>query len=400
MVFRRKTIMASLLIAVIYLSFISLGLPDSLLGSAWPTMQTSMGVPSSFAGYVSMTICLMTIISSLVGPTLIRKTETKWLVIVSVALSVIGLLGFSFSTAYWMLFLFAVPYGIGAGSIDASLNQYVAAHYSSRVMNFLHCFYGLGAVISPNIMALALRYAKWNQGYRWTAYLQIAILGVCLLTLPAWKVNKKKDDELKETTATIKEAVKVPGVILTLIAFFSYCAGETTCFLWTSSYFAGTREGMSDGLIAAFGSLIFGGLMLGRLIAGFISDKFGDRKMIRIGIIIEFIGIILVIIPVKTYVSAAVGFLVIGTGMGPIYPAIQHMAPTNFGSKYSVPVIGLQMASAYIGATFMPTVFGLIQQNTGIWIMPVYIAVFAVSNIVLLEIAYTRIRKYKTKKEE
>lgn len=294
-----------------------------------------------------------------------------------------------------MLFLFAIPYGLGAGSIDASLNQYVANHYSSRVMNFLHCFYGLGAIISPNIMALALKYAKWNQGYRWTAYLQIAILAVVVLTLPAWKVNKKKDDELKEKTATIKQALKVPGVILTLIAFFSYCAGEATCFLWTSSYFAGTKEGMGDELIAAFGSLIFGGLMLGRLIAGFISDKHGDRKMIRIGIIVEFIGIILVILPVKTYIVAAIGFLIVGTGMGPIYPAIQHMAPTNFGEEYSAPVIGLQMASAYIGATLMPTVFGLVQQNIGIWIMPAYLALFAALNIALLEIAYKRLSFHK-----
>ena len=385
--------MASLLIAIIYLSFISLGLPDSLLGSAWPTMQVSMGVPSSFAGYVSMTICLMTIISSLASPTLIRKMETKWIVIISMALTVVGLFGFSFSSAYRMLFIFAVPYGLGAGSIDAALNHYVANHYSSRVMNFLHCFYGLGAIISPNIMALALKYAKWNEGYRWTAYLQMAILAVCLLTLPAWKANKKTDDELKEKTSTVKEALKVPGVVLTLIAFFAYCSGEATCFLWTSSYFAGTKEGMSDGLIAAFGSLIFGGLMLGRLIAGFISDKLGDRKMIRIGIAIESVGIMLVIIPVKTYIVAAVGFLVIGTGMGPIYPAIQHMAPHNFGAKYSAPVISLQMASAYIGSTFMPMVFGLVQQGVGIWIMPLYIAFFAATNIVVLEIAYTRIPK-------
>lgn len=385
--------MASLLIAIIYLSFISLGLPDSLLGSAWPTMQVSMSVPSSFAGYVSMTICLMTIISSLASPTLIRKIETKWIVIISMALTVVGLIGFSFSSAYRMLFIFAVPYGLGAGSIDASLNHYVANHYSSRVMNFLHCFYGLGAIISPNIMALALKYAKWNEGYRWTAYLQIAILAVCLLTLPVWKINKKTDDELKEKTSTVKEALKVPGVILTLVAFFAYCSGEATCFLWTSSYFAGTKDGMSDGLIAAFGSLIFGGLMLGRLIAGFISDKLGDRKMIRIGIAIESVGIMLVIIPVKTYIVAAVGFLVIGTGMGPIYPAIQHMALHNFGAKYSAPVISLQMASAYIGSTFMPMVFGLVQQGVGIWIMPLYIAFFAATNIVMLEIAYTRIPK-------
>ena len=254
--------MASLLIAVIYLAFVSLGLPDSLLGSAWPTMQSALQVPSSYAGYVSMTISCMTIISALLSPKLIKMIHTKWIVVVSICLTVVGLLGFSFAGQYWMLFLFAVPYGLGAGSVDAALNHYVANNYPSSVMNFLHCFYGLGAIISPNLMALALKYAHWNEGYRWTAYVQIGILAVCILSLP-------------------------------LTAFFSYCAGETTSFLWTSSYFAGTKQGMSDGLIASFGSLVFGGL----------------------------------------------------------------------------------------------------QQTFGIWIMPLYLAVFAFLNLILLEIAYRRIDK-------
>lgn len=384
--------MGSLLLAVIYLAFVSLGLPDSLLGSAWPTMQAEMGVPSSYAGYVSMTIAFMTIISSLVSPWLIRRFETKWIVNVSIALTAIGLVGFSYSDQYWMLFLFALPYGLGAGSIDSALNHYVANYYSSRVMNFLHCFYGLGAVISPNIMALALKYAHWNEGYRWTAFIQIGILVVCILSLPLWKANVQADDNA-EGSAGIGDALKVPGVVLTLIAFFSYCAGEATCFLWTSSYFAGTKEGISREMIASFGSLIFGGLMLGRLIAGFVSNKFGDKKMIRIGIAVEAIGILLVLIPSSGYYIAVIGFLLIGTGMGPIYPAIQHMAPNNFGRRYSASVIGLQMASAYIGSTFMPTVFGLIQQNAGIGIMPVYLMAFAILNFVFLELAYRVIAK-------
>lgn len=288
--------MGSLLLAVIYLAFISLGLPDSLLGSAWPVMQTAMGVPSSYAGYVSMAIAFMTIISSLISPKLIQKFATKWIVVVSIALTVLGLIGFSYSSQYWMLFLFALPYGLGAGSVDASLNHYVANHYSSRVMNFLHCFYGFGAVISPNIMALALKYAHWNEGYRWTAFIQIGILAVCIFSLPLWKTNDQSEEDTGET-AGILGALKVPGVVLTLIAFFSYCAGEATCFLWTSSYFAGTKEGLSQELIASFGSLIFGGLMLGRLIAGFISNRIGDRKLIRAGLIVEALGILLVLIP-------------------------------------------------------------------------------------------------------
>lgn len=381
---------ATLLIAVIYLIFISLGLPDSLLGSGWPTMQVYFGVPSSYAGYVSMTISFMTIISALVSPKLINRVHTKWIVICSILLTIFGLLGFSFSASYPMLFIFAVPYGLGAGAIDSAINHYVANNYSSSVMNFLHCFYGVGAVISPNIMAAALKNARWNEGYRWTAYLQIAILLVCIISLPLWKKNEAGQDKKEEHSAGIEETLKVPGVVFTLIAFFAYCSGEATSFLWTSSYFAGTKAGMADGLVAAFGSLVFGGLMLGRLIAGFVSNRLGDRTLIRIGVAVELLGIILVLLPVDGYIAAAVGFVIIGTGMGPVYPAIQHMAPQHFGKKYSATVIGLQMASAYVGSTFMPMLFGRLQQSIGIGIMPVYLLIFAVLNIAFLEISYRK----------
>ena len=386
--------MGSLLLAVIYLIFISLGLPDSLLGSGWPTMQIAFGVPSSWAGYVSMTISFMTIISALLSPRMIRRFHTKWIVIVSIFLTVLGLLGFSVSAHYWMLFLFAVPYGLGAGAIDASVNHYVANHYSSSVMNFLHCFYGVGAVISPTIMALALRLAKWNEGYRWTAFIQAGILLVVILSLPLWKKIDAADDGETRESAGIQETLRVPGVALTLVAFFSYCAGEATCFLWTPSYFAGTRAGLSEETVAAFGSLIFGGLMLGRLISGFVSNKLGDRLLIRIGITVELLGILLVFLPAKSYVVTAVGFVVVGTGMGPVYPAIQYMAPSNFGARHSAAVISLQMASAYIGSTFMPMVFGHLQQAFGIGIMPAYLLLFAVMNIGMLELAYRKLSPY------
>ena len=383
--------MGSLLLAVIYLIFISLGLPDSLLGSGWPKMQMVFGVPSSWAGYVSMTISFMTIISALLSPRMIRRFHTKWIVVVSIFLTVLGLLGFSICSQYWMLFLFAIPYGLGAGSIDASVNHYVANHYSSSVMNFLHCFYGVGAVISPAIMALALKLARWNEGYRGTSFIQAGILIVVILSLPLWKRNEAKDEEDMRDSAGIRETLKVPGVLLTLIAFFSYCAGEATCFLWTPSYFAGTKPGLSDETIAAFGSLIFGGLMLGRLISGLISNRLGDRLLIRAGIAVELLGILMVSIPAENYLPAAIGFVVIGTGMGPVYPAIQHIAPANFGVRYSAAVIGLQMASAYIGSTFMPMVFGHLQQAVGIGIMPLYLLVFALMNIGLLELAYKKL---------
>lgn len=380
--------MYSLLIAVIYLIFISLGLPDSLLGSGWPAMHAAFSVPSSYAGYVSMAISFMTIISALLSPMMIKRFHTKWIVIVSIFLTVMGLIGFSISTSYAMLFVFAVPYGMGAGAIDASVNHYVANNYSGSVMNFLHCFYGVGAVISPNIMAVALSKASWNEGYRWTAYIQIFILLICIISLPLWKKNESDSNKQEEEVAGIREALKRPGVVLTLIAFFAYCSGEATCFLWTSSYFAGVKEGLTDHLIASFGSLIFGGLMLGRLISGFVSNRLGDRMLIRIGIFFEVVGILLVMIPVASFIPAAIGFVIIGTGMGPVYPAIQHMAPTNFGERYSAAVIGLQMASAYMGSTFMPMIFGNIQEKIGIGIMPFYLLIFAVLNIWMLERTY------------
>lgn len=385
--------MGSLLVAVIYLIFVSLGLPDSLLGSGWPVMQVDFGVPSSYAGYVSMSIAFMTIISALMSPRLIRRFHTKWIVIVSIGLTVLGLQGFSYCTQYWMLFIFALPYGLGAGSIDAAVNHYVANNFKSSVMNFLHCFYGVGAVISPAIMSLALRTARWNEGYRWTSYIQIGILAVCIISLPLWKKSSSAADEESQERSGIREALKVPGVVLTLTAFFSYCAGEATCFLWTPSYFAGTSPGLGKETIASFGSLIFGGLMLGRLLSGFVSNRLGDRKLIRMGVAVELLGILMVLLPLEGSLVAAVGFVVIGTGMGPVYPAIQHMAPVNFGKRHSAAVIGLQMASAYIGSTFMPMVFGHLQQALGISIMPFYLLFFAVLNIGMLEMSYRRIRR-------
>lgn len=385
--------MASLLLAVIYLIFVSLGLPDSLLGSGWPVMHKAFDVPVSYAGFVYMSIAGMTIISALTSPRLIKRFHTKWIVICSIALTVAGLLGFSFCDRYWLLFLFAVPYGLGAGAIDASVNHYVANNYSGAVMNFLHCFYGVGAVISPNIMALALRLARWNQGYQWTAFLQLAILLAVVLSFPLWKNSSPAEEEEKKQSAGIRQTIRRPGVALTLIAFFSYCSGEATCFLWSASFFAGTRPQMPSELVASFGSLIFGGLMLGRIISGFVSNKAGDRLLIRLGIALELLGIVLVALPVQSYIAAAIGFVVVGTGMGPVYPAIQHMAPVNFGKKYSASAIGLQMASAYTGTTFMPMVFGQIQERAGIAVMPAYLLLFALMNFIFLELTYKAVAK-------
>lgn len=385
--------MASLLIAVIYLVFIGLGLPDSLLGSGWPVMQKIFDVPSSYAGFISMAISFMTIISSLIIPSLIRRFHTKWILIGGILFSACGLFGFSLCESYWKMFIFTIPYGLGVGAIDSSANSFVAKNCSGSVMSFLHCFYGVGALISPNIMALALKNARWNQGYRWTSFLQLAIMAVCLFTLPLWKNSNEAEDDQQDSGISGSQALRLPGVLFTLIGFFAYCSSESTCFLWTPSYFAFTKDGLTDELVASFGSLIFGGLMVGRIITGLFTNRMGDRKVIRIGLITEIIGIILIMIPSPGWKLAAVGFALAGLGMGPVYPSIQHMAPANFGRENSVAVIGLQMTAAYSGNTLMPMLFGQIQQWIGISIMPYYMMTFALINFVFLELAYRWIEK-------
>ena len=436
--------MSKYLILIIYLIFISLGLPDSLLGSGWPVMQKYFDVDSSYAGYVSMTISAMTIISALFSAQITSRLKEKWVVIISIGLTCIGLILFSISKNYWNLFLFSIPYGLGAGSIDASINNFVAVHYSSRVMNFLHCFYGVGSMISPNIMALALKYKNWKEGYRWTAYIQIGILVICFISLPLWKnennkedenkkeernneiitinvnnkvdndkkneefeskeelekkstevndlnkndKNGKKDEEENVKVISILEAIKIKGVIFSCIAFFAYCSGEGTCFLWTSSFFNETKDGLSKESVASLSTTIYGGLMLGRVLSGLFSEKLGDKKLIRIGLIIEFIGTICVGIPIKTYILAIIGYCLTSIGMGPIYPSIQHLAPIYFGKEASATIIGLQMASAYVGTTFMPFIFGLIQEKTSMWAHPIYVGVFAILNSIFIEIEF------------
>lgn len=385
--------MASLLIAVIYLIFISLGLPDSLLGSGWPQMQLDFNVPSSYAGYVSMTIAFMTILSALISPKLINKFHTKYIVITSIFLTVIGLIGFSFSPNYWCLFLFCIPYGLGAGAIDSSINHYVASNCSQSVMSFLHCFYGVGAVISPTIMSAAIQYARWPEGYRWTSYIQIAILVICVVSLPLWK-KTNQEEELQTETPKAKEVLKTKGVVLTLIAFFAYCSQEATCFLWVPSYFKETFQTLDAKTVASFGCLIFLGLTIGRILSGILSKKLSDKNLIRLGVTIELIGILILVLS-KNYTLSAISFVIIGTGMGPVYPSIQHMAPINFPKKYSASIIGFQMASAYVGSTFMPMVFGNLQEVLSMKMLPYYLLIFTFINICLLEIAYIKINKSK-----
>lgn len=378
--------MYSFLLALIYIAFISLGLPDSLLGSGWPVMHTELGVPVSFMGIISMVISGGTIISSLLSDRLTRKLETKTVTVISVLLTVVALFGFSLSNRFWMLIVFAVPYGLGAGAIDAALNNYVALHYKAKHMSWLHCFWGVGTIVSPFIMGYALTNHTWNSGYRIVGLIQLAISVLLIVTLPVWKVNKTTDEKVGKSVGLIG-ALKIKGVPFLLIGFFSYCAAEATTMQWASTYFAEVKKIPAE-RAAALASLFYIGITAGRFISGFITDKLGDRKMILIGTAVLICGIIALLIPTDSYIAAFIAFLVIGFGCAPIYPCIIHSTPNNFGAENSGAIIGIQMASAYVGSTFIPPLFGLLGNSAGFEIMPIYILAFFILMITMTELTF------------
>ncbi len=378
--------MYSLLLVLIYIAFISLGLPDSLLGSGWTVMHAEMNVPISYMGIISMIISGGTIVSSLLSDKLTRKLSTKIVTVGSVFLTVIALFGFSFSTKFWMLIAFAIPYGLGAGAIDAALNNYVALHYSSKSMSWLHCFWGVGTIVSPFVMSYALTYSVWNTGYRIVGFLQLGIALLLLLTLPVWKVNKDTSVSSGKSIGLIK-ALKIKGVPFLLVGFFAYCAAEATTMNWASTYFS-TVKNMPAEQAARLASLFYIGITVGRFLCGFITDKLGDKKMIELGTGVLLCGVVLLFIPTEYIIVSQIGFIIIGLGCAPVYPCIIHSTPSNFGEENSGAIIGIQMASAYVGSTFIPPLFGLLGGILGYKIMPIYILAFFVLMIVMVEMTF------------
>ncbi len=371
-----------LLLSVIYLAFISLGLPDSMLGAAWPTIYAEMNIPISYMGLVSMIISGGTIFSSLLTDRVVAKFGTRTVTAVSILLTALALFGFSASTEFYMLCLWAIPYGFGAGAVDASLNNYVALHYSSKHMSWLHCFWGVGTIISPYIMGYALTHSTWQDGYRAVSFIQVAIAAAVLLSFPLWRINGQKSAEEAEVKPIgLISAVKIKGVLPLLIGFFAYCAAEATAMLWTSSYFEGVFNASKDEA-ALLGSLFFIGMTAGRFLSGFITDRLGDSRMIRLGAAIAGVGIILTAIPIKEVAIA--GFVIFGLGCAPIYPCIIHSTPIRFGSERSQSIIGIQMASAYLGSTLMPPVFGLLGGGLSLHIMPLYLSLFMLLMLVMI----------------
>ena len=380
--------MFQLLLVIIYLSFISLGLPDSLLGSAWPTMYPQLGVPVSYAGIISMIIALGTIVSSLQSDRLTRRLGTGKVTAISVAMTAVALWGFSVSSAFWQLCLWAVPYGLGAGSVDASLNNYVALHYKSKHMSWLHCMWGVGAASGPYIMGYVMTGGgTWNLGYRTISVIQMVLTAVLIFSLPLWKKRPKVVDasgnKTEAASLSLMEILRIPGVKEVLVCFFCYCAVEQTAGLWASSYLT-LHRGVSPESAAAFASMFFIGITVGRAISGFITMCLDDTQMIRLGLGLIGCGVVILFLPLGTVASLA-GFVIIGLGCAPIYPCIIHSTPAHFGADKSQAIIGVQMACAYVGSCLMPPLFGLLAQYISVSLLPVYLLVLLVLMAVMHE---------------
>ena len=369
--------MVHLLLAIIYIAFISLGLPDSLLGAAWPVMHEDLGAPLSYAGIISMIIAFGTVVSSLQSDRLTLWLGTGKVTAISVAMTATALLGFSASSEFWMLCLWAIPYGLGAGGVDAALNNYVALHYRSWHMSWLHCMWGVGAATGPYIMGMALEMGTgWPAGYHIIAVMQVVLTIILFASLPLWKERKDEvqaDSGHKRKPHSLREIFWIPGAREILVAFFCYSAVEQTCGLWASS-FLNLSKGISAEQAASFGAMFFIGITVGRAINGFLAMRMHDESMIRMGQILILLGIVTVMLPAGDAV-ALVGLILIGLGCAPIYPCIIHSTPTHFGKEKSQAIIGVQMAAAYIGTMLMPPLFGILANHLSISLLPLYLLV-------------------------
>lgn len=376
-----------MLLAIIYIAFISLGLPDSLLGAAWPVMYEELGVPISYAGIVTMIIAAGTIVSSLLSDWLMRKVGAGVITAVSVFMTAAALFGFSASHSFLLLCLWAVPYGLGAGAVDAALNNYVALHFSSRHMNWLHCFWSVGAAASPYIMSYCLTGGfGWNNGYRSVAVVQTILTAALFLSLPLWKRRRLEgaEGESAAKALSLPRAVKIKGVPFVLIMFFGYCALEQAAGLWASSYLVQFR-GVDTDTAAWSASLFYLGIAAGRFLCGFVAERLGDRRLIRIGILTMIGGVLLIALPVPYDAFTLAGLLIVGLGCAPVYPSVIHSTPENFGKENSQAIIGIQMASAYVGTTFMPPLFGLIAAHIHIGLYPAFLLALAVLMLCMSE---------------
>ncbi|MFZ2635634.1 MAG: MFS transporter [Rectinemataceae bacterium] len=380
--------MALLLLIIIYLAFISLGLPDSLLGAAWPVIRGEFGVPLGSAGYLFMTTCIGTIAASLSSGWLLRRFGTGKVTLVSVLLTALSLAGYSLAPSYAWFWLMSVPLGLGAGAVDSGLNAYVATHYKSRHMSWLHCFWGVGAMTGPLIMAGQLgRGISWRYGYSTVALIQAGLAVILFFALPLWSRAAKSDDASGVSPPATTEAVsptgpsgkpahplKIGGMKTAMVAFFLYCGTEATMGLWGGSYLVNTR-GFDPAMAAKWVSLFYGGITAGRLATGFLTMKLSNTVLIRSGQSVILVGALLILLPLPQAFALS-GFILVGLGCAPIYPCMLHETPARFGKEKAPYLMGYQMAAAYSGSTFLPPLFGWAASVMGIGMLPVVVLCF------------------------
>lgn len=368
--------MVTLLLIIIYIAFISLGLPDSILGAAWPTMQADLSLPMSFAGIISMYISGATIVSSVFSGRLIQKLGTSKLTLISVLVTAFALFGFSIGQNYIWFCIIGIPLGLGAGAVDSALNNFVALHFKARQMSWLHCFWGIGATLGPIIMSARIaKNGSWQNGYQVIAMLQICFVFILFLSLPIWRrfLDKKEEEVVVEEAA--KNVFRLPGVSFSLLGFFSYCAIESTAGLWGASYLV-LEKGVATDLAAGYISMYYLGITIGRFINGFVT-KLSSKMLIRISQMIILSGAVLMIVSNHNYINL-VGLILIGFGCAPIFPSMLHETPNRFGKNNSAKLMGIQMAFAYIGSTFVPPAFGLLSDQIGIQYYPIFILGFLI----------------------
>lgn len=388
--------MAAFFLIMIYMAFISLGLPDSLLGVAWPLMQLEYGAPFEAAGLVSMFIAGSTIVSSFASGAVHKRLSTGKITFISCLMTAASLLGFSFAPSLiWLLFL-AIPLGLGAGSVDAALNNYVAAHYKAHHMSWLHCFWGVGATLGPIIMSRFIaRQNSWRNGYIAVSVIQFVLVVLLFFALPLWnrmakEVNSNPADlnegEKDSKTALPHEPenkvkpLQIKGVKLALVSFLFYCGAEATMGLWGSSFLVNVKE-LPAAVAAQWVSTYYAGITVGRLITGFITMKVSNRILIRMGQTTALAGVILLLLPLPSIFSL-VGFIMVGLGCAPVFPCMVHETPTRFGKENSQAIIGYQVALAYTGSTFLPPLLGLIAARTTIKIFPFFVLAYIILMLV------------------
>lgn len=364
--------MAGFLLVLIYLSFISLGLPDAMLGSAWPIMHPLLNVPVSYMGLISVTLSLCTVVSSLMADRINRRFGTALVTAASTAMTALALVGISFCNEFWQMWLFAVPLGLGAGSVDTALNNYVAIHYQSRHMSWLHCMWGVGASIGPAIMGLTLTsHMEWSNGFLCAGFIQGTLAVVLFATMGLWKRGTSESAPGAGESLSIRKTLEIPGARELMIYFFCYCALEQTAGQWASTYYV-HRFTIPAEEAAGFASWFYLGMTVGRGASGFLTMKFNDEQMIRLGQTLIVLGIGIMFLPLGICAGVA-GLLLVGLGCAPIFPCTIHATPSRFGEDRSQALIGLQISFANAGICAMPPVFGIVVRYFGGQLLPVYL---------------------------